>query len=215
MSTFSFEEADNYGKSNSGSFFQLKNDKDTARVRFLYGTMDDVKGYSVHRVAVGDSERYVNCLRKYNDPIDKCPFCNNGMKPTPRLFVKLFNEDTQEVQTWERGKTFFQKLSGLAARYNPMHATIFEIIRNGKPKDMQTTYDIWPTNDTSDFNIEDTPVDEPLGTIILDKTAAEMEEYLATGSFPSSSADVANARQAQSNNDNQEYTRRTPGTRAF
>lgn len=211
MSTFTFEEAENYGKSNSGSFFQLKNDKDTAHVRFLYGTMDDVKGYVVHRVKIGDSERYVNCLRKYSDPIDMCPFCKAQMKATPKLFVKLFNEDRKELQTWERGKTFFQKLSGIASRYNPMYGTIFEIIRNGKPKDMQTTYELWPTNETSDFNIDDAQMDEPLGTLILDKTAVEMNEYLATGDFPSSSADVANAR-SQSNND--EYTRRTP-SRAF
>ena len=87
MSTFTFEEAENYGRSNSGSFFQLKNDKDTARVRFLYGTMDDVQGYAVHRVKVGDSERYVNCLRKYSDPIDMCPFCAAQMKASPKLFV--------------------------------------------------------------------------------------------------------------------------------
>ena len=212
MSTFTFEEAENYGRSNSGSFFQLKNDKDTARVRFLYGTMDDVKGYAVHRVKVGDGERYVNCLRKYSDPIDMCPFCAAQMKASPKLFVKLYNEDTKEFQTWERGKTFFQKLSGLASRYNPMYGTIFEIVRNGKPKDMQTTYEIWPTNDTSDFNIDDAQMDSPVGTIILDKTAAEMREYLETGDFPSTSSEVANAR---SQSDSQEYTRRTPGSRAF
>lgn len=215
MSTFTFEESENYGKSNSGSFFQLKNDKDTARVRFLYGTMDDVTGYAVHRVKVGNGERYVNCLRKYSDPLDKCPFCQAQIKATPKLFVKLYNEDTQELQTWERGKTFFQKLSGIAARCNPIYDTIFEIVRNGKAGDMKTTYEIWPTNDTSDFNINDAQMDEPLGNIILDKSYEEMQAYLSQGDFPSSSADVANARSQAPVNNNQEYTRRTPGSRAF
>jgi len=211
MSTFTFEESENYGKSNSGSFFQLKNDKDTAHVRFLYRTMDDVNGYAVHRVKVGESERYVNCLRKYNDPIDKCPFCAAQMRATPKLFVKMYNEDTKEFQTWERGKTFFQKLAGIASRYNPMCDTIFEIIRNGKKGDMQTTYEIWPTNETSDFDVNEMQMDEPLGSFILDKSADEMKEYLELGDFPSSSSEVASARQSDNNT---EYTRRTP-SRAF
>ena len=209
MSAFSFNEAENYGKSNSGSFFQLKNDKDTAKVRFLYGTMDDVQGYAVHRVPVGDGERYVNCLRKYNDPVDMCPFCRAQYKVVPKLFVKLYNEDTKEVQIWERGKTFFDKLSGIAMRYNPMHETIFEIVRNGKPKDMQTKYDIWPTNDKSDFSMDNIEMPEPLGTIILDKTADEMNVYLETGEFPSSSSEVASSRSGD------DVQRRTPSNRAF
>jgi hypothetical protein len=38
---------------------------------------------------------------------------------------------------------------------------------------------------------------DPLGTIILDKTAEEMNEYLDTGSFPSDSANVAQARREE------------------
>ena len=211
MASFSYNDRDNYGQSNRGSFFQLKNDKESAKVRFLYRTMDDVQGYSVHRVAVGDKERYVNCLRSYNEPLDKCPFCNAGLKITPKLFVPLYNEDAKEVQLWERGKTFFDKLSGIAMRYNPMCNTIFEIIRNGKPKDMSTTYDIWPTNDTSDFNMDEITVESPLGSIILDKSADDMRIYLEQNSFPDTASDVAQARTAEP----EQYQRRTPGNRAF
>lgn len=212
MASFSYDERENYGQSNRGSFFQLKNDKESAKVRFLYRTMDDVQGYSVHRVAVGDKERYVNCLRSYNEPLDKCPFCNAGLKITPKLFVPLYNEDAKEVQLWERGKTFFDKLSGIAMRYNPMCGTIFEVIRNGKPKDMQTTYDIWPTNDTSDFNMDEITVENPLGSIILDKSFNDMQAYLEQGSFPDTASEVA---QARSNPEPEQYQRRTPGNRAF
>lgn len=211
MASFGFNDKDNYGQQNKGSFFSLKNDKDTAHVRFLYRSMDDVKGYSVHRVAVGDSERYVNCLRNYNDPIDKCPFCKAQFKVTPKLFVPLYNEDVKEVQLWERGKTFFDKLSGIAARYNPMHGNIFEIVRNGKKGDMQTTYDIWPTTETSDFNFDEITVADPLGSIIMDKSFDEMQAYVEQGSFPDTASDVASARSGGS----EEYQRRTPGTRAF
>lgn len=206
---FNFNEADNYGQQNAGSFFQLKDDKDTARVRFLYNTIDDVEGYVVHEVEVGDKRRYVGCLRSYNEPADKCPLCARGYKQIPKLFVQLYNEDVNEAQIWERGKTFFQKISSLASRYNPLCNEVVEIERNGKKGDMQTKYEFYPV-DNSEFDMSSVEVSEPLGSIILDKTADEMREFLQTGGF-------ADEGQNASVNRNDEAIRRTPttGRRAF
>ena len=60
---FSVLDADNYGGQGGGGYFRLKNDHDTAQVRFLYDSIDDVQGYAVHEIQVGDKKRYVNCLR--------------------------------------------------------------------------------------------------------------------------------------------------------
>ena len=142
MAEFSMNEADNYGGNGGGSFFTLKDDKDKARVRFLYRGVEDVKGYACHKVAVGDKDRYVNCLRAYNEPLDKCPFCAAQLKVTPRLFLSLYNEDAGEVQVWERSKSYFQRLASLSSRYNPLHDEIIEIERSGKKSDyqMRTAY---------------------------------------------------------------------------
>ena len=206
---FNFNDADNYGQQNAGSFFQLKDDKDTARVRFLYDTIDDVEGYVVHQIEVGDRKRYVGCLRSYNEPIEKCPLCEAQYKQIPKLFLKLYNEDTQEVQIWERGKSFFQRISSLAAHYNPLCDEIVEVERNGKKGDMKTTYEFYPT-DNSEFNMNDLEVTDPLGTIILDKTADEMNEYLQTGGFSDTGQDASSQRGA-------DIQRRTPNNsrRAF
>lgn len=228
MARFNMGDADNYGgNGNGGSFFTLKDDKDTAKVRFLYRTIDDVQGYAVHKVAVGDKDRYVNCLREYNEPLDKCPFCEAQLKVVPRLFIKLFNEDANEVQIWERSKSYFQRLNSLASRYNPLCNEIVEIERSGKKGDMQTTYEFYPI-ENSEVNLDDYEVPDPLGTIILDKTAEEMYEYLDTGSFPQDSSTVAQNRSGNRNGGNEEppwdnrdngVTRRTPsntnGRRAF
>ena len=206
---FSFDEADNYGQQNAGSFFQLKNDKDTARVRFLYKTMDDVQGYVVHQIDLGDKKRYVGCLRSYNEPSDKCPLCANGYKQIPKLFINLYNEDSGECQVWERGKSYFQKISSLASRYNPLCNELIEIERNGKKGDMQTTYEFFPV-ENSEFDISSVEVSEPLGTIILDKSSSELETYLNTGNFPDDGQQASASR-------TEEVTRRTPsaGRRAF
>lgn len=212
MARFNFSNADNYGSEGGrGSFFTLKDDKDTAKVRFLYRTIDDVEGYAVHKVAVGDKERYVNCLRDYNEPLDKCPFCAAQLKVVPRLFIKLYNEDAGECQIWERSKSYFQRIASLSSRYNPLCNEVVEIERSGKKGDMQTTYEFYPI-DNSEVNLDDYECSEPLGTIILDKTAEEMNEYLDTGSFPSDSQQVSQARHEE------QVIRRTPsnsGRRAF
>lgn len=210
MARFSFEESENYGQSNSGSFFSLKDDGDTAQIRFMYRTIDDVQGYAVHQVEIGDKKRYVNCLRAYNDPIDMCPLCQAQYKVNPKLFLKVYNLDTNEAQIWERGKTYFQRIASMAAHYKPLCDEIIEVQRSGKKGDKKTTYEFFSI-ENSEFDLDSVECLEPLGTIILDKTADEMNYYLNEGTFPD---DGENA----SENRREEVTRRTPsnnGRRAF
>ena len=207
MAEFSMNEADNYGGNGGGSFFTLKDDKDKARVRFLDRGVEDVKGYACHKVAVGDKDRYVNCLRAYNEPLDKCPFCAAQLKVTPRLFLSLYNEDAGEVQVWERSKSYFQRLASLSSRYNPLHDEIIEIERSGKKGDMHTTYEFYPI-ENEPVNLDDFEITNPLGTIILDKTAEDMNVYLDTGAFPDTNEGSSNS---YNNRENLEQPqRRTP-----
>lgn len=209
MGRFGFNDADNYGQQNTGSFFTLKDDGDTANVRFMYRTIDDLQGYVVHQVDIGDKKRYVNCLRSYNEPIDNCPLCKAGYRQMPKLFLKVFNEDAGEAQIWERGKTYFQRMAGLASHFNPLCNEVIEVVRHGKKGDMQTTYEFYPTGtsmdaDAPDFDLDNIECSEPLGTIILDKTSDEMVDYLNMGSFPDSASEVAEQRSGEN------LQRRTP-----
>lgn len=205
MAKFNANEADNYGGGNGGSFFTLKNDKDTARVRFLYGSPDELQGDAVHKVTVGtrqdgsENTRYVNCLRSYNEPLDKCPFCAAQLKVTPRFFIKLYNEDAGECQIWERSKSYLQKLGSLAGRYNPLYNKVIEIERNGKSGDMHTDYAFYPCDDGGAIDISDEKYDcpDPVGTIILDKSADEMNYYLDNGRFPEGSNSGSNSKSSE------------------
>jgi hypothetical protein len=183
MGTFRADEADNYGSQGSGSYFRLENDKDTALVRFMYNTIDDVQGHAVHEVEVDGKRRYVNCLRAYNEPIANCPLCEANNKQIAKVFVLLYDIEEQQIKIWDRGRTIFSKISGLSARYNPLISMPFEIERNGKKGDTSTTYEMYPTQQ-DDITFEDLPeVPEILGNIVLDKTFEDMQEYLQTGSF--------------------------------
>lgn len=216
MARFTVDEADNYNTTNRGSFFTLKNDKDTARVRILYDSINDIQGYAVYRVQVGDRERYVNSLRAYSDPIENDPFAVAGYKLQAKLFIPVYNVDTDEVQIWERGKTYIQKIAGFASRYNPLYNEIFEIERNGKKDDMKTEYQFYPI-DNKEFDLSSVEIPNPLGTIILDKTFEEMDYYVTHGDFPQSSQEVASQRAESLPFREGPTGRRTPetGRRAF
>ena len=184
MGRFKADEVDNYGGSGGTGYFSLKDDKDTAEVRFLYNGVEDVEGFAVHVVKIGDKDRYVNCLRSYNDPIDKCPFCRERMYQTAKLFIPLYNLDEDKVQVWERGKKFFQKMTSLCARYPDTVSHVFEIERNGKARSTSTTYEIYEV-DKDDTTLDDLPeAMDVLGSIVLDKTAEDMEYYLQEEQFP-------------------------------
>lgn len=196
MARFDGSNIDQYGSQNSGSgvsFFQLKNDKDCARARFLYNGAEDIDGYTIHRVQIGDKERDVNCLREYNDPIDKCPFCKAKIPSSAKLFIPVYNEDMQQIQLWSRGKSFYAKISNWCARYPNTVSRVVDIERNGAKGDTKTDYQFYPVSEddtTIDDILDDCGLDElpnPLGTVILDKTAEEMETFLQTGSFDTES----------------------------
>jgi hypothetical protein len=188
MGRFGASEVDNYGGSGNSSFFSLKDDGDVARVRFMYNSMEDVVGYAVHEVEIDGKKRYVNCLRSYNEPKSKCPFCNANSFQRAKLYIPMYDIDEEEVKIWERGKNFFAKMSALCARYSnastPLVAHTFDVERHGKKGDTSTTYEIYETG-SDDTRLEDLPeIPDILGTIILDKSAEDMEYYLDYEEFP-------------------------------
>lgn len=211
MAKFSVEQGENFGGQGGGGFFSIKNDKEVAHVRFLYNGIDDVSGYSVHEIELNGKKRYVNCLREYGDPVDACPFCKAGKFNQVKYFVPIYNMDTDSLQTWERGKKFGAKLTSMCSRYPNTVSHTFEIERNGKAGDTQTTYEIYETGETPNVTLEDFDVPNPLGTIILDKSAEEMETYLNTGDFESGNAPVRRD-SGVSQQSNGGYTRRTPAS---
>lgn len=189
MSRFSFSEAENYGAQKS-NYFSLKDDGDTAKIRFLINNINDLQGVAVHEVQVGDKKIDVECLRAYNEPIENCPLCAANYKQNAKLFIPIYDEGSKESKIWTRGRTFFNKLSSLCARYNPLVSTSFEIERIGKKGDTNTTYETYPGN-TDNARIEDFPEINAEGICFQTKTYEELEHYLKTGVFPEENTQVA------------------------
>lgn len=216
MARFNTETADKYGGHGGAGYFSLKNDKDVAQVRFMYDSIDDVEGYAVHEVTIDDKKRYVNCLREYNEPKDKCPFCAANKFTTAKLFIPIYNIDLERVQVWERGKKFISKISSICARYPNVVSHKFEIERNGQKGDTSTTYEIYEIG-KDDTTLQDLPEPNPiLGTLVLDKSADDMEFYLDNGYFPPDDEDMPVRRRSRQEDEppfEERGTRRTPANR--
>lgn len=118
MGRINASEAEHYGGQGGAGFFSLKDDKDTARVRFMYNGIEDVEAFAVHELKSDDGKRrtYVNCLRDYRQPLDVCPFCRERIPQTVKLFVPLYNVGEEKVQLWERGKKFINKMTSVCSR---------------------------------------------------------------------------------------------------
>ena len=210
MASFNVNQAESYGGQGGGGFFSIKNDKEVAHVRFLYNGIDDVEGHSVHEIELDGKKRYVNCLREYGDPVDACPFCKAGRFVQVKYFVPLYNMDTDTLQTWERGKKFGSKLTSMCSRYPNTVSHTFEIERNGKAGDTQTTYEIYETGETPEVTMDEFDVPNPLGTIILDKTADEMQNFLDTGDFGDGASQRRSGGSTQQSSSG--FQRRTPAS---
>lgn len=208
MGRVNLNDVDNY-KSNAGaSFFNLENDKDVATVRLCHKDANDIEIIACHQIEVDGRRKKVSCLRSYNDPISLCPLCAAGYPLQLRYFVHMLQYEksfdgftgAKEKKVWERGRTFQKEILGLSGRYNPLWQTAFEIERQGKKGEQTTKYGIYPMNYTTEelpIDDEDLENESVLGTIVMEKSAEELEYFVRNNEFPEGS----NASSNSSDND--------------
>ena len=207
--------ASNTSNSPKVGYFSLKNDKDTARIRLLYNGAEDIEGFTVHRVKVGDYERPVNCLAEDNGPLDACPFCVANIKKQARVFIPVYDEADNAVKFWERPNNFYGKLTGLCSRYPNIVSQLFEVERRGEAGYQKTDYDFYPIGSKDDTTIEDLLDDcgldempKALGSKVLDKSADDMDYYLEHGEFPQYQREDSTPVRGRSSSSNDETPRR-------
>lgn len=185
MARFNANEIDKYKTyENTFNFFSIPDDKGVKRVRIMYSDVDDIAAYAVHRIKIGDRDRYVSCLRKYDDPMSDCPLCADGNRQVVRLFIPIYDIETGNVCFWERGSKFYSRLSGLCARFPNLVSHVFEIERHGAKGDTSTQYEFYEIS-KDETTLNDLPeIPDIIGSYIFDKSADEMEYYLDNGQFP-------------------------------
>lgn len=200
------EEVRPRGGLGSFEFFNLKNDGDQAVVRFMYKDLSDFDIFTVHNVTINGKYRKVSCIRDPHDATEACPLCASGNSISNRFYIKMIEyrvNDQGQVEihpvVWERSMSYASKLKSMLEEYGPLEDCLFKVKRNGAAGSMDTTYDIMfcspkVYSDETYPKIEDAFKDTKfLGTIVLDKTYAEIETFLATGAFPATTQPQASA----------------------
>ncbi len=180
-------DVERYESNNNSEWLKLQNDGDVARVQFLYKTYNDLDTFACHRVQVGDTERYVDCKRDYDSPIDDCPFCANGIPVKPVMILSMYDHADGKIKIWERGKTFRKKIEALFNRYPNLSTMVFEIERRGAKGDKKTQYEIFPMPEVAPVDVSEIERPEFIGSFILDKSVDEMQYYIDHGVFPEDS----------------------------
>lgn len=179
------------------NFFKLENDKDIKLVRFLHKDLAEVPVVTYHLMDIDGYTRKISCLRSsYDDPISKCPLCAKNDKFQQRKYLQLlvYNTDENgtpiggtEVQIWDRGKKFIDKIEGLQRRLKQkgknLCDALFDIERIGKKGDTSTTYEVYLRDDLDESKYPYELPEElhnPIGKSIFDCNYQELTN-LANG----------------------------------
>lgn len=184
-------------------YFSLRDDGDSAIVRFNIHSLADITVQSVHNIElnVGEKKIYatVGCLREsFNDPQEKCPLCASGNKMSFKIFVPLisYNEDENgnivtEAGVWQQGTRIRQILKSFIDDYGDLSNMLFKITRNGKKGNVNTTYTILPANpniykdsiyvkDFSQFDNNPNYIEK----FVHNRTFEDLTTYVKTGTMP-------------------------------
>ena len=202
MAKVSFDVAEQLSsQQNDGvGFFNLKNDGESAIVRILHDSVSDFDLLTVHDIQYNGKYRKLNCVRTPHDPVGACPACKANLKISTKAFIHLIQYEQDETgnivakpKIWERSIAYANTLKDLINTYGPLSNSVFKITRNGKPRDMNTTYSILYCP-AEMYPVEKYPLQPELfdnysvlGSVVLDKTPQEIEMFLTTGTFPESS----------------------------
>lgn len=181
-------------------FFNIK-DGEEAIVRFVLNSVDDFDIYTVHPVTVGQSSypnRRVSCLRTNpkTDPMNVCPLCAKGEKVQQRIYIKMIQYVTENGQVvpkavvWDRPAfSYAPQLKSYLDNYGPLTNIVCKIVRHGGGLD--TKYDIIPNLNPQMYNeqiyvknFSDFDNFNVLGSMIMNKSFDEINQFVLTGEFP-------------------------------
>lgn len=170
----------------------LKNDGDSATVIFLYRSAADILIANAHYIKGSDYSGYVHCTGH------GCPACAKGIRTQSKLFVPVYNVDTDEILFFERDtKYFMEQIKSLMVSYPNLSEFVFRITRRGAAGSRDTRYDITALAKNSalpyDKILSDKGVKMPdyYETIIRDMSSGELAMAIATTGGYSTSASAS------------------------
>lgn len=214
MANFSFDNIRSESNSNTNrvGYFSLKNDGDTAVVRFMHDTVESFDVVNLHEVTINNQRRRVGCAWEPDKAPDYCPLCAAGLPFKQRMYVHMlvYEKDaagnvTVTPRVWDRPVKYAYKLRDFINNYGPLSDILFIIKRNGAAGDQSTTYTEMPASErmypAAEYPKADFPADyQALGNTVYEKSVEDMRVFLETGNFPMNQRNSAPVPQAPTYN---------------
>ena len=176
---------DNAGRTN---FLSLQNDGDSAIVRFAYKSLGEIPIYLVHNIMRDGRNHQIGCLRTdYSQPNSVCPLCAAGEVPRKVVYFNLRNEQTGDMQIWQRSENQLKKdiTPYLEGYEGHIHDVPFLIKRSGAKGDTSTKYAVI-AQPVQPLPLEQFPddIDVEEKGIIKNFSFDELQNYVNTGNLP-------------------------------
>lgn len=179
------------------NYFFLAEDGETVIARFNIPDINKLEVHSRHSIVVDGKRRNVECLRGFKEPVDTCPLCASGSRPSFRIYVPLlvYTVENGKIvatpQMWDQPVRLRETLKSYFMDYGDLRKVLFKITRHGKKGDTNTNYTITLANPQV-YRDADYPADfsafesfDLHKNMLLSKNKQELEEYLSTGEFGS------------------------------
>lgn len=194
---------------NNVGFFTLKNDGDSAVVRFMYDDIASLEAssVSVHDITVNQKRRKISCLREPEEAFEKCPLCASGNPVKQKFFIRLvqyvLNPTTGQIEAqpkiWERHVSYAFKLRDYLNEYGPLSQVLFKITRKGAAGSTDTDYNIMFLYNPEVYNETNYPIPldafkdhKILGGLVMQKTFDEVSTFVTTKEFPAPAPQTPN-----------------------
>lgn len=188
MSKMTIDQAYNQNNKKATDYFRLINDGDTARIRFMYKSLNEIETFAVHVIDINGKKYTVDCLKDADGQGD-CPFCSNNMPRRIQTYFKIFNEDLKVPQIWTRGiKAASVIENGLKmSRSKEICQDVYKVTRKGIPGDINTQYQL-EFESYDNIELSSLPVavnlDESNVRFIIKASVEDMNYYLKNKTLP-------------------------------
>lgn len=147
-------------------YFGLAKEGDSAIIRIMDDTKDDLEPLATHPVKIRGKYRRVSCLRDAKEPIEMCPLCAADVVREKKVYIHLIEYITMSdgsimptPRVWERPTGYINELKEYMEDYAPISNTVFKIKRTGQGAG--TRYALIPLNPTTS-DLSKYPKDESL-----------------------------------------------------
>lgn len=119
------------------SKFWLKEDGDSAIIRFGINDVDELKAYRVHSVFMNGRYQDVECLRKgEEDDISLCPYCEKKLMATYKIYIPILSYElgddgkwVAKPKIWDQKYSFKETLKFNQDNYGPLIEKPFKVIK--------------------------------------------------------------------------------------